>query len=495
MIGLQVRLQALAIADTNRDGWVSREEMKGKRCVLTNLPDDGTGEHLAIDYGSFDDENQDGRPDLNPVFNPIYVDPQGKRIATARSLNAPAVAGYNFEVQAFGFGHLYVPFRPPVSTTLRSFIATPFDIHSGLQPCDPTTLADRDGTGFSQVSNAGAQQCVTAAGKDRGAHRGPTGISLDDPDRDGYCEEITEGDLDLAEWYLLNHPAPGRGRVTENTQRGEKLFRAIGCTTCHVPDWQLHAGNPLARDYVQRYDGDRRFFEMQVGFSEKNQRLEGKLVMLADWRPNPRPPQISILIPRRHATVVRGLYSDLKYHDVGEEFYQVQFDGSMVRQWRTPPLWGVGSTAPYGHDGANLTLDEVIRRHGGEALQSKRNYVALSATEQRHVTEFLESLVLYSTERIPCDVDGDGIIAEHFYVAGMDTGVERLNPEWLFRVKGRIEGEVENGQGLRIKSCALTNVRAAYGLDLPYLKDTDGDGFPDVIDPAPRQRGYRDGVK
>ena len=31
------------------------------------------------------------------------------------------------------------------------------------------------------------------------------------------------------------------------------------------------------------------------------------------------------------------------------------------------------------------------------------------------------------------------------------------------------------------------------GLDLEYLKDSDEDGFPDVIDPAPFKRGYKDG--
>src|SRR5205085_10948448 len=153
-----------------------------KRCVIANLPDGLDGERSEIDYGSFDDLDGDGRPDLNAVFNPIYVDKDGKRIPFARNLNYPGVAGYTFEVQCYGFGHLYMPFRPPVSTTLRSFIATPFDIHMGLQAFDPTTLNDDpDGHGMCQFSNAGCQQCITAAGKDRGAVRGPTGISLDDP--------------------------------------------------------------------------------------------------------------------------------------------------------------------------------------------------------------------------------------------------------------------------------------------------------------------------
>jgi hypothetical protein len=488
MIGQQLRLQAMAIADTNRDGWISLEEAKGKRCLITNLPDGIGGDRVAIDYGSFEDLDGDGKPDLNPIFNPIYVDKNGKRIPWADSLRYPGVTGYKFEVQCFGPGHLYLPFRPPVATTLRAFTATAFDMHMGLQPFDPTTLNERDGDGWSQVSNAGCLQCITAAGKDRGAVRGPTGISLDDPDRDGYCEEISEGDLDAAEWYLLNHPAPARGEITKGVRRGEALFRQIGCAACHVPDWHLHAANPVATDYTRRYDGDRRFFELQVGFNERTERLEGKLVLLADkngdrW------------VPRKKAYTVRGVYSDFKYHDVGEAFYQVQFDGSVVKEWRTPPLWGVGSTAPYGHDGASLSLDEIIRRHGGEALRSRQAYAALSRPARRHIIAFLESLVLYPTERIPCDIDGDGKISEHFMVAGMDTGYERFNPEWLFRVPGRIEGPTQNVRGEKIISHALTNVRQAYGLGLEYLKDSDGDGFPDIIDPAPFKRGYRDGER
>jgi hypothetical protein len=192
---------------------------------------------------------------------------------------------------------------------------------------------------------------------------------------------------------------------------------------------------------------------------------------------------------------VHGVYSDFKYHDVGPEFYQVQFDGSVVRQWRTTPLWGLGSTAPYGHDGASLDLDAVVRRHGGEAQVSRDAYVALSAHNRRDLLDFLNNLVLYQTDQLPCDLDGDGQISEHFVVQGEDTGLERFNPEWLFRVPGKIEGPIRNVRGEPIVSFALTNVKQAYGLSLPYLKDADGDGFPDVIDPAPYQPGFRDGVK
>src|SRR5207244_3457498 len=114
MIGLQMRLQALAIADTNRDGWISLDEAKGKRCVLWNLPEDWEGERVAIDFGSSDDEDGDGYPDLNPAFYPIFVDRHGKRLPDAHDLRSPGVAGYTLQVQVFGFGHLYVPLRPPV---------------------------------------------------------------------------------------------------------------------------------------------------------------------------------------------------------------------------------------------------------------------------------------------------------------------------------------------------------------------------------------------
>src|SRR4051794_23941266 len=60
MVGLQMRLQALALADTNRDGWISFAEMKkAPRLILYNIPEGVPGERVAIDFGSFDDK--DGR--------------------------------------------------------------------------------------------------------------------------------------------------------------------------------------------------------------------------------------------------------------------------------------------------------------------------------------------------------------------------------------------------------------------------------------------------
>jgi hypothetical protein len=487
MIGLQLRLQALAVADTNRDGWISFAEAKGKHLKLSNLPSSITGKKVEIDFGSFEDKDSNGYPDLNPLFYPIFVDKNGKRVPYAKNLKIPGVAGYTFEVQIFGFGHLYMPFRPPVSTTIRSFTVTPFDIHSGMQACDPVIFTNPNGDALGLVSNAGAQQFVTAAGKDRGITKNAKGISLDDPDRDGYCEELTCGEMDMAEWYLMNHPSPTQGPVTEDIKMGEKLFDQIGCASCHVPDWQLFGHNPKATDYTQKFDGDRRFFDLEVKWNEQAERFEGKIKYLVDKKNGQ-------WLPKKQAYTIRGIYSDFKYHDVGEAFYQMQYDGTIIRKWRTAPLWGAGTTGPYGHDGASLSLDEVIKRHAGEALASKKAYVKLGAVERAQVIAFLNNLVLYQTDQLPCDMDGDGKISTSFMVQDMDTGIERFNPEWLFKVPAKIEGPTTNCLGEPIVSHALVNVRECYGLELEYLLDSDDDGFPDVIDVAPFKPGYKNGL-
>jgi hypothetical protein len=71
--------------------------------------------------------------------------------------------------------------------------------------------------------------------------------------------------------------------------------------------------------------------------------------------------------PRGSSFWVRNIFTDFKRHDVGPGFYEREYDGTMRKEFMTTPLWGVGSTSPYGHDGRSINLTEVILRHGGEA--------------------------------------------------------------------------------------------------------------------------------
>lgn len=516
MLGWQVRLDLLAAGDRDRNGFIGRAESRGVPAVVYNLPPGRAGRR-PISFGRFGDSNGDGRPDLNSTLHILYVDREGRRIPWARSLRVPGVAGYTFEVQVFGFGQRG---RLPVSSTLRGFAAQALDTHAGLQAHDPTLSEEPREDGLARVSLPGAPQFINAVPRDRGNVRGPGGISLDDPDRDGFVEEITEGDLDLLEWYQLNHPAPARAARTPEVTRGERLFSKIGCAGCHTPDWRLPAANPKAVDYTQRSLGDRRFFDLQVAPDARGE-LRGRIHLLADRLPADRLladrlPAVRLLADRLPADrllavrlpadrlpppcegglggvspgrlrrrfgafTVRGVYSDFRSHDLGPACRQVQYDGSTITHFRTTPLWGVGSSAPYGHDGSALSLDAIIRKHGGEAAGVTRAYSALSGDGRRTVRDFLESLVLYSTDDLPTDLDGDGRIAPHFRVAGQDTGRERFCAEWLFNTPCRIEGPILAPDGRRIVSMAVTNLPAAYGTELPWVKDKDADGFPDTL--------------
>lgn len=87
------------------------------------------------------------------------------------------------------------------------------------------------------------------------------------------------------------------------------------------------------------------------------------------------------------------LFSDLLLHDMGEENYEpLEMINAGPQEFRTQPLWGVGATGPYLHDGRADTLDQAIRAHGGEGDRSRQAYLALSDAEQEQVIEFLRSL-------------------------------------------------------------------------------------------------------
>ncbi len=135
MIGQEIRAQLLAQADRNKDGWVSLEEARGEAWVAP-VP----GQRLS--YGHFEDVDQNGRPDLNPILYVWYVDPAGKRIPWARNLKAPGVAGYNFEVQVFGHGQRDRIGHGALSSTLRAVSSNAWDMHSGLQAHDPTASTE-----------------------------------------------------------------------------------------------------------------------------------------------------------------------------------------------------------------------------------------------------------------------------------------------------------------------------------------------------------------
>ena len=68
------------------------------------------------------------------------------------------------------------------------------------------------------------------------------------------------------------------------------------------------------------------------------------------------------------------------------------------REWRTPPLWGIGLTVlvtgqeSFLHDGRARTLLEAVLWHGGEAQASRDAVARLPKAERDALVRFLESL-------------------------------------------------------------------------------------------------------
>jgi len=113
----------------------------------------------------------------------------------------------------------------------------------------------------------------------------------------------------------------------------------------------------------------------------------------------------TLKLPERQRFEVTNIFTDFKRHDLGTSFHERNYDGSTRTEFLTAPLWGVGTTAPYGHDGRSVNLREVILRHGGEAQESRDRFAEANPRAQRVVMAFLESLVLFPPDDTASNLD------------------------------------------------------------------------------------------
>ena len=165
---------------------------------------------------------------------------------------------------------------------------------------------------------------------------------------EGKAPEIDDKTLSDVVFYQATLAPPARRNLTEKrVRRGEKLFHAADCATCHRPS------------YV-------------TGVSAHSPAL-------AQQRIHP--------------------YTDLLLHDMGDGLADRRTDGQANgKQWKTPPLWGVGLIRDVNqhsrllHDGRANGVLEAVLWHGGEAEASKQRVLMMPKADREALVKFVESL-------------------------------------------------------------------------------------------------------
>ena len=273
--------------------------------------------------------------------------------------------------------------------SIREFAVGAFKAEMGLEAPDLVLCRVTDpNTPASVVSPAGFVFDPTHDEFERPAECDRQG----DADGDGALNEIDTALVDHMEFYLLNYFKPGTGRQTSRTRRGLRLMRSAGCTDCHVQNLVIERDRRVA-DVSTVHDPERGIFNRL--FASAETRFEA----VDDGHIHPQ------LVPSGERFVVENIFSDFKRHDLGPAFHEREYDGTVRSEFLTEALWGVGSTAPYGHDGRSINLEEVILRHAGEARRSRKAFARMGGDDQRKLIEFLRTLVLFPPDDTASNLD------------------------------------------------------------------------------------------
>jgi CxxC motif-containing protein (DUF1111 family) len=162
------------------------------------------------------------------------------------------------------------------------------------------------------------------------------------------ADEVPVELLDFVAFYAGNLAVPAR-RETDDPRvlAGKQLFHDARCTACHVPK------------FVTRRDA-----------AQPEHRFQ-------------------LIWP----------YTDLLLHDMGEGLADHRPEGNATgREWRTPPLWGIGlartvnERGSFLHDGRARTVLEAILWHDGEARAARERVVAMTPAQRADLLRFMDTL-------------------------------------------------------------------------------------------------------
>lgn len=274
------------------------------------------------------------------------------------------------------------------TASIREFIAGAMNNEMGFQCFDPEVA-----TAFTKKTRA-----VTPAGM---VLDGRTDLIEPPPDADPTktaagqppLNQMSTAVVDYLEFYLLNYFKPGLYEQTAAVQRGRATFARTGCAGCHIADLQIDRDRRVA-DLETVYDAERgNFNHLFATAATLFQQIDEH-----DGFPTRK-------VPALQPFLVRNIFTDFKRHDLGPNFWERNYDGTYQKLFLTTALWGVGTTAPYGHDGRSTNLMEVILRHGGEAQSAKEAFAALSDLDRSEVIAFLQSLVLFPPDDTASTLD------------------------------------------------------------------------------------------
>lgn len=164
--------------------------------------------------------------------------------------------------------------------------------------------------------------------------------------------EIDEATFGQVVFYVSSlAPVARRSAGDAQVRAGQRLFERARCGTCHRPSYVT--GPPPLPGYA-------------------SDKLAGQRI----WP-----------------------YTDLLLHDMGPDLADGRPDfQANGRQWKTPPLWGIGLIRDVNghqhllHDGRARGVLEAILWHGGEAQGAQRKVLQMTQAERAALVRFIESL-------------------------------------------------------------------------------------------------------